>query len=66
MPPEEMTLSDAIEELRSMARSLDIDLPSDAGYVERLNTIADFLDGFGNALTEGMRNIASAIEHMKG
>lgn len=57
MPPEEMTLAIAIEELRSIASALDIDLPSDAGYVERLNTIADFLAQFGDALRAGMNGL---------
>jgi len=40
----EMTLPSAVKELRSMAESLEIDVPSDAGYVERVRAIADFLD----------------------
>ncbi len=39
----EMTLQSAVEELHSMADSLEIDVPSDAGYVERVRAIADFL-----------------------
>lgn len=57
MPPEEMTLAIAIEELRAIARALDVDLPGDAGYVERLNTIAEFLVQFGDALRKGMNGL---------
>jgi len=57
MNPEEMTLAIAIEELRSMATGLDIELPSDAGYVERLNAIADFLELFGGVLKDGMSGL---------
>ena len=62
MTPEEMTLTIAIEEIRSIASALDIDLPSDAGYVERLSVVADFLDSFGNALKEGMSGLTEKLE----
>jgi len=58
-----MTLEMAIAELRSMADSLEIDLPGDAGYVERLKVIADFLDGFGDVLKEGMQGLAQLSAH---
>jgi len=61
IPPEEMTLELAIAELRSMAESLEIDVPSDAGYVEQLQVIIDFLVLFGDALKEGMNGLIESL-----
>lgn len=58
---EEMTLEQAIAEVRGVAAALEIDLPSDAGYVERLNAVADFLEQFGMVLKEGMNGIVDAV-----
>lgn len=46
MPKSEPTIETVEQELRAIAEALDIDLPSDAGYVERLTKAADFLATF--------------------